>query len=472
MHRIAFVVMLLSGTGVGMAFGEDYEITGTNELGVVSINISGSSDARITETFAAPEVSKLAISRGTTRDVCYLSPSNGANTFTGGVELVNCQLRYDGPSVNTCFGDGPIAFVDKLGAFYAMAEADVPNRLVVLPAVWVASDGKCRLTLRDIGFAGNNTSHIIGLGRANADGASVNVLSITNENCEAIGQVHLRGRIDLTIENRIPVGGQCANLFEKYAEHPDGVADVHVSTKGVVFEVPEGVDVAVGVPLRADHGQIATNVIQVVEPYNASFEDGTAGWVASADVNSSNPPGVLDSPHPSWCTFVTPYGSKVMMLRWGNKFSTSSDHPVYLPESGRWRVAFVCASRNVNGTGGYNPITVTVDPDSADAVSSTIPARAVDKHDYIEVATEPMELAAGQHHLQFVTGSVQQGYAGVAFDAIRLERITTEEVPDGVIAKSGPGKLSMSGLTTTGVLEVREGTLAVDVAELTNAMTV
>ena len=173
----------------------------------------------------------------------------------------------------------------------------MPNRLEVLPATWVASDGKCRLTLRNIGFSPDNTSHIIGLGRANADGVSVNVLSLTNENCDAIGQVQLRGQIHLSIENRIPVGGQCANVFEQYASHPDGSADVHVSNRGVVFEVPEGVDVAVGVPLRADHGRVATNVVQVVEPYNASFEEGDSGRECSADVNTSSPPGVLASPN-------------------------------------------------------------------------------------------------------------------------------------------------------------------------------
>ena len=187
MRRIAWAVMLLSG--VGTALGGDYEILGTNESGVVSIQISGSSDARITETFTAPEVSKLVLARGPNKDVCYLTPAGGDNTFTGGVEIVNCQLRYDGPSVNACFGEGPLAFVDKTGAFFAMAEADVPNRLEVLPATWVASDGKCRLTLRNIGFSPGNTSHIIGLGRANADGVSVNVLSLTNENCDVIGQV-------------------------------------------------------------------------------------------------------------------------------------------------------------------------------------------------------------------------------------------------------------------------------------------
>ena len=455
-----------------LAQGADYEILGTNSEGVVSIAVNGAAEAHVTETFSAPDVSRLVIARGLTRDVCYLEPADGDNTFAGGIVLTNCQLRYNGPSVSHCFGLGPIVFGDVAGAFYAQKDADVNNKLVVMPDVWLASDGKCRLTLRDVGFAPANEDHVLALGRAGADGVSVNVLSLTNENCEAIGQIWLRGQLDLTIENRLPVGGQCRDLFVRYAGHSTGTSDVHVSTGGVTFAVASGADVAVGVPLRTDAGGIVTNVLETVQAYNWSFESGSEGWSASADENPSAPPGCQDSPNSSWCTYVTPYGCKVMMLRWGNKFSTSDDHPVTLPRDGKWRVAFVCASRNVNGTGGLNPITVTVDKGTATEVSVVVPARITEKHDYLEVVTEPMELTAGEHHLQFVTGTVQTGNAGTGFDAIRFERIECSPIPDGTIAKNGSGKLTMSAVTSSGKILAEEGMLALEAPQVSKTATV
>jgi len=465
------IVAAILALGFGHAFGAGYEILGTNAEGVVSIKLV-SNESTVTERFCAPDVSKLVLFRGGTPDVCILKPSGGANTFEGGVALTNMQLRYVGPSVSDCYGTGPIVFEGTAGAFYVPVGADIPNKVVFASETWAATDGNRRLTLRDIGFNAGNTNHVAMLGRQNWDGASVNTLSLTNESCEAIGRISMRGQLDLTLENRLPIGGQCPNVFVRY--HTKGSADVHVSTNGVTFDVAEGADVAVGVPLRADTGFIATNVIETVYPHNWSFESGAEGWSATTNANATAPAGVKDSPDATWCNFTTPYGKKAMVLRWGNKLTTKSKYPVSIPQGGTWRVAFVCASRSgtSNNDGGSIPITVTVDAGTDAAVSSVIPARENEKHDYLEVATEPLELTAGNHTLQLVTGEGKKSYSGVAIDGIRFERIECMPVRDGTIAKTGPGKLTMSGVTSSGTLAARDGTLAIDVTEITNALTV
>ena len=390
---------------------------------------------------------------GSGRQYAYV-PS-GTPTHVGGTELKGGQMHLTRGDV---FGVGDILLGGPnltAGLIANGADVTVTNKVVFMDsnsyAMGFNSGGK--ITLKSVGTAAGGL-RTIRLGRTTPGDPSEAVLSLTAPASEAVNRINLQGACALTLD-----GGTVKALATAYdpffhVSTSGDVADITVSTNGVTFDVPAAATMHPGQPLKFQV-VVVTNVVGTCRPENPGFEEGTtANWSFEKQVGGEGDSGVKSTPN-SWDGQggYPPVGSKFAMVRQGVRLATS----VEVPEDGLWRVVFHRGGR----PGGYS-VDISLDVALDDSVTH-YPASSELR--FTQYKADPVELSAGIHEISITTSNGGSGHS-VNIDEVGLERVEIVQIY-GTLAKSGEGRMVLSGQDLTGVpVAADAGTLTFNDATL------
>ena len=455
---LAFAVLVM--TGAVFAAGNASVTTNGTE---VTVTVESGGDYESSEVYGS-DITKI-IKTG----VGFFTYVPTERASYGDVEIQGGQFRVRNV---LGLGTGSI-YVGVAGGLMAKCSSAYPSLTIPNKVIFeqggssyvAAFDGvdAPTLTLTSVGTPAEATTHEIKMGRAGS-GYSVERLSLTGSDSEAISQICLQGKTDFEID-----GGTIkarADALSPFIRDMNGGSEsapktCTVSARGCTIDVAEGGSVAFGMPIGFTG---YTNTLEMVSPSNHNFENGETGWTYDNSGNTQQGKvGIKENNDSTWAQGVYDAhgGRKFMGLRWGHSIKSS---PVEIQTSSDdWFVTFDVACRP-GQQGQKAPIVVTVDVDTENAQSMTIPARPASHQDFRRFVVGPFSIAAGNHTIKIQTqDGANGGYQELFFDWINFERMELglSRPRTGAIVKTGAGSLlGESEFARDATLEVRNGLLA------------
>lgn len=466
------VMMVAAACVGGSLFAGSY--TKSVENGVATLSGDGD-NITVTEALTEPEVHSVVLKAASGAPLWRLT---GANDYSGGTELVFSQLRT---VAGFNFGTGPVTV--SSAAILVSTEldlVDLPNKVILRHGGSVSCSGTERtMILHAIGLDPNDPDSTAD-GRFSFNHSSgaepTIVLNLTGQDSEPINFFNLK------YEPHVVVRGGTLKFKETAKGDAFRAGNGHSGKYPVLIDSPAtAVDVASGgsVDFRGQGAPRVTisdspDVVETLYPENWNFENGSTGWKQSATSGTGQngtKPGVITSPDSTWIkgSVTTPDpstgadGSRhVFMCRWGQEIEMVSK--ITFPADGVWRLRFYYSARSGDG-GGDCPISVILDPGATTQCHDIIPARSNVNHGYLEYAKDYTFSAGETHWLRLRVnkpdGVSSPGFRGIAFDAVRFERIGLTP-----ITKQGGGALALVDMTTTRPLSVEAGTLTLGLPDL------
>ena len=428
-----------------MVLADDFTVvTNGTEVTVTPLVSAGTT---FSDTFLDPFVSKAIFSAGNKQ---FTYAPSGIPTYAGGTEIQSGQIHISGGDI---FGSGDISLgvagdPTKAALIANGKDITVTNKVVFNNSNSYAMGYNAggSITLKSIGTAASGL-RTVRFGRENSGAESKVVLSLTDPASEALNRIYLQGACELKLDGGTVKALTSANNPFFHVSTAGDVADISVTTNGVTFDVPADGNLHIGQQLKFPV-LFMTNVLETCRPANHGFEDGkTANWTFTKLEGGEGDSDVKTTPN-AWdgSGIYPPVDSKFAMVRQGVRLSTT----VAVPTDGLWRVAFY--------RGGRPSYSSDISLDVAlDESITHYPASS--ELAFTQYRTSPVDLNAGSHTISFTTSNGGSGHS-LNIDEVSLERIEIASVR-GTLAKSGTGRMLLSGQDLTGVpVVVDTGTLS------------
>lgn len=387
---------------------------------------------------------------------------NAINTFNGGIDLYDNQLRFDTGAV---FGSGALRLHEGGNAVVeGNGVVHVTNKVLFSNAGYMATSGRASdcLVLHNVAFPtnGENDWHNIHVGRV-GQGFSRAAITLDGPDNDPIGNFFLRGALDFTIDGgllrSLPA---CATPFFNTSQLASNTPPVATVGRGGFHFDTNGATTDLGLTLITRGGLDTNHVGYAAGFANPSFEPDASGWTwtqgsskygnGSRYVNSS---GFTSGDR----AYQTTNGTYYAVIRQLGSLAGSFT----VPEDGDWRIAFEMGCRpEVAYATHLITVTVTIDAGTASERVHVIGPRAA-QHPFTRFMTDPYPLTAGTHTIKLTAddGNAGNTYDSVLVDAFALERRVIASYPAPPVVKYGAGFLSVTNLVTDGTVAVSNGTL-------------
>lgn len=452
------VVVMLAGA---VAYGDGSVVTNGSEVVIEAT----SGTFTVTDAYG-PEITKVTKAGAATLEYVPTSPS------TYGQLVVEAgQLRVKSADA---LGAGDVSLkYSSVGTSLMVPEVDltIANKVRFGTEATVAAFSTAGrnpvLTLQSIGSLNDAHKRNVRVGRGNG-GATRICLQLTQPNSEAIDALQVKGTTSVLFDGgTVKMAREAASPFVADLD-PAYPKTYAVTPAGVTLEAQEGADVALGVAPTYRFAPV-TNVVETYEPTNNSFESGATDWSYTHPTYSSEYSGVKENGSgfdtDGATAYTTTHGSNYYHLRRASTLTRS----LTIPTDGLWRVTYENGSRpaeyystGIATTVKVDQVTVHVDP----AITFA------QKHPFRRVEASPVFLTAGEHTLSLTTGDNKIGGGGINLDWFVLERVTIDEVSQG-LTKTGAGRLALTALTANVPVTASAGDLVFEGATLSsNAVTV